>query len=220
MDILDLSFSIVIIGNSHNPTIFTPDFLVENNIIPKDWEINKQSPFLISPLKTMFSYFTGITIQVDPNALIISDLAPSGDIFPVPEIMEQIIKILPHVNYSAIGINFEKAKIFKDMAEANKYSLKYLNHEKTNYDDKLIASEYKLVYKLEDSFCNFSINQPQQFVNNKESHIAIGSKGNFHRDLTTLTDKSKKNKRILDIIKKFKNDQDYFNNIFNSVFGE
>lgn len=220
MQVLDLTFSIVIVGNSHNPTIFTPDFLSQNDIVPKDWEINKQAPFLVSPLNTVFSYNTGISIQVNPTTLIINDAAPDGDIFPVPEIAKKIIKALPHVNYTAIGINIEKAKVFDDMEKAQSFSLNYLNLDKTNYNNKLVTSEYKLIYKFDDAYCNYSISQPQQFIRGSETYIAISSKGNFHRDLTEFKNNSERNNKIQEIINNYKNDQENYTKLYKMIFGE
>ena len=119
MEKIDIAFSIVITAQNHNPTILNPDFLIRNEIVPADWPLDRDRPILTTPVHSTLCFGVGVCFNIDPDRLSISDSAPTGDVFPVPEIATKYLETLPHVNYRALGINFDKALVFPDMEKAS-----------------------------------------------------------------------------------------------------
>src|SRR3989338_2693512 len=99
------SFSIVILAQAHNPSILNPDFLKNQGIISNLLTPNK---IICTPPVAQVSYVEGISITAEFDKLQFTDVSPKRIPLesPVPEISEKYIKTLPHVKYTAIGLNF------------------------------------------------------------------------------------------------------------------
>jgi len=101
-------FSIVIVGKGHNPTILNPDFLAIRGIVPRAWGW-EPAEVLTTPPLSLVRYPIGVSIQMDPQRLQISDLQPGeppveSKIIPIAR---AIVETLPNVRYTAVGINFQ-----------------------------------------------------------------------------------------------------------------
>ena len=87
--------------------------------------------------------------SLDPKRLIVKDFAPEGDIFPLPEIITKYVQTLPHVNYRALGINFEKIYIFPNEKDAQNYQKnKFLKKGKWDFNSKLSEVSIKFIINL------------------------------------------------------------------------
>lgn len=97
--------AIVIVAKNHNPTILNPDFLKYNSIVPEEWSLQGK-PLCIEPMAQV-SYDNGIKItsQVDKIVFYEKNSEQKNSNFLIPEIASKYVNILPHVEYSAIGIN-------------------------------------------------------------------------------------------------------------------
>jgi len=98
--------TIVLVARSHNPSILNPDFLRYNHIVPENWNV-KQKPICIEPMAQVV-FENGIQITAELDKVIFLELTKDGkdiDEVKIPEIALSYINVIPHVNYTAVGIN-------------------------------------------------------------------------------------------------------------------
>jgi len=98
----------VISAQTHNPTIVNPDFLKKHNIAEDDWETAGNPPFLSSPGLALISFKNGVQWQVDPSNLTIRE-GVWGDFkesYFIYKSAEKYVKVLEHVPYTALGLNW------------------------------------------------------------------------------------------------------------------
>lgn len=181
-----LEFSVVVVANDHNPTILNPDFLERQQIVPEAWGWKVAGPAITTPPFATVSYDRGVTVSVEPNRLQVADASASGgpQSSKVVDIARRYAEILPHVRYSAVGINF------RSLAENTKPDgfLKDLFLKSGPWDSevhKLQAVGFKLVYPLNEGRLTLTLDkgiviQGQEGESKKQSGVL--SYANFHRD--------------------------------------
>jgi hypothetical protein len=105
-----IQFSVVISGETHNPTILNPDFLAIRNIVPNEWGW-EAIHVVTTPALSVVGYANGLSLTVEPNKLQIIDAGVDDN--PVnsraAEIARRYVSTLPHVRYTAVGTNFLSA---------------------------------------------------------------------------------------------------------------
>ena len=102
--------AIVIVGKTHNPSILNPDFLQHNKIVPKEMKPASGSADVVStPVGSRIVYEGGLEITSDQQKLVFTesvfDKKIEGTI--VPDAVKTYLRTVPHVRYTAIGINLE-----------------------------------------------------------------------------------------------------------------
>ena len=220
MDIYDFSFSIVILAAQHNPTILNPDFLKRTGIVDEKWILDEKSPTLTTPAHSEFRFTTGIAFSLDPFRLIIRDLLPDGDIFPVPIIAKKYITTVPHVKYNKIGINFESAIIFDSLESAKSFQKsKYLSDGPWNVDNNLLEFTTKFVFKIDNGQCNVSLSSAKKIqLRMMPDAIKHGIliRCNFDRSFQEEKHEDILNK-IIDTIENWEEDKKFFNDIVSKL---
>src|SRR4030043_307057 len=105
MNITLTNFSIVVLAQAHNPSILNPDFLKNNNIVSPTFT---PKTVVCSMPVAQVVYDEGISILAEFERLqfidTIPERIPGGS--PIPEIAVRYVDTLPHVRYTAVGINF------------------------------------------------------------------------------------------------------------------
>ena len=224
MDTFHYSFSIVLAAENNNPTILNPDFLVRNKIIPEDWLIDQNTPVLTTPVFSQCSFLSGISFRLEPERLTIRDLAPGGGTFPVPEIAIKYINTIPHVRYSAIGINFEKILVFNNSDEAKSFQKqKFLKDGPWDMGGSLSEFSSKFVYSLSDSQCNITFSSPLKLKVKslgEEPKDMLILAANFHRDFKSIQEHDQRNTQIIKVISDWELDKKTFELITNKLTGE
>jgi hypothetical protein len=97
-----LNTSVVVLAETHNPTILHPIFLLTQGIVPKDWQLAE--PPVCTPAISVAKFANGIVFTAELTKFQIMDNLPAGD-SPVPEMVVKYLEKLPHVHYTAVGIN-------------------------------------------------------------------------------------------------------------------
>ena len=97
----------MIVGSSHNPSILNPDFLRHNNIVPEEWKTVAGETFS-SPMASQVSYRKGentLVVSSDLFRLAFLEKGAEKNEFACPDMTRRYLKTVPHVRYTAVGIN-------------------------------------------------------------------------------------------------------------------
>ena len=100
------TISVVITANYHNPSILNNDFLVNNRIVPSDWEVDEA---VSTPAVSVVRYKNGINWLVDQQRLDISKeysiQFENHDDGEIHGLAASYVRMLKHVPYQSIGLN-------------------------------------------------------------------------------------------------------------------
>ena len=96
-----VEFSVVLVATANNPSILDPDFLQYNEIVDPNWQV-QESP-VSNPAFAQVSFEGGLTVTADLNRVIFEQKA--GGTLVASEVAKRYLQQVPHVPYSAIGIN-------------------------------------------------------------------------------------------------------------------
>lgn len=183
-----LQFSIVIAGKAHNPTILNPDFLSVRGIVPPEWNWETTEATITTPPFSVVNYKQGVSITVEHEKLNVVDAhskQPSES--RIPEIVKRYLATLPHVRYTAVGINFhgivraENPNVFlrERFLKAGKWNSSRWALEALGLRFVYPLTSGKLVLSLD-------VGEVQEQERGEEhSRDVIIARANFHRDCTT-----------------------------------
>lgn len=106
-------FSVVVLAQTHNPTILNPDFLRNTGIVPGEYKIKN---FICTPPIAQVIYEEGISVIAEFEKIQFVDelLERLPHESPIPQIAVNYIGTLPYVKYTAAGINFAGHRRFSD----------------------------------------------------------------------------------------------------------
>lgn len=179
-----LQFSVVVVGQTHNPTILNPDFLASEGIVPKSWNWGKAVETMTTPPLSMVRYSNGVTIIVEHNKLQVED--PSVQKGPekskITEVASSYVRTLPHVQYTAVGTNFQGI-IQLDSPSDRLINLFLKSGPWNNSSRKLDNLGLRLVYPVDSGKLTLSIDSGKVKRPNKtESQSAVFARANFNRN--------------------------------------
>lgn len=99
------NIAIVVLSDGNNPRLLNPDFLERNEIVSKDWKVEN---VLVTPPFAQVDFASGLQILVEENKLqFVCSLPGLFDwTAELPRIATTYLRVLPHVSYRAIGLNF------------------------------------------------------------------------------------------------------------------
>jgi hypothetical protein len=211
--------SIVAAGKNHNPSILNPDFLKRNKIVPEEgWEAEK---ILATDVFSQVAFKNGIVITVEPQKIIFLDNDPSRSISEpaLDDIAISYIKKLPHVTYTAVGINFKYVVFFKDKEEAERFVLDKIVSPGSWKDISggLHSANLKFIYQVDGGVLNLSIDPAAfQKAGQPEVKDIIAISANFHRDIPKEPESIIK--RIEEIIRGWERDRDSLVKMIETIF--
>lgn len=215
--------AIVTAAKNHNPTILNPDFLKRNKIVFEEgWEAEK---ILTTDVFSQVGFKNGFVITVDPQKIVFTDNGPSRSISKpllpsLDEIAIKYIDTLPHVKYSAVGVNFKAVVPFESQEESESF-----------VRDKVISSgpwkEFaggiksailKFVYPIASGTLNISMEPAtfQEKAGQSEQKNVMLISANFHRDISIDSDEAIE--KMKETIEGWKNDRDNFFEMINLFF--
>ncbi|MEW6777508.1 MAG: hypothetical protein AB1405_14520 [Bdellovibrionota bacterium] len=177
--------SLVINAKNHNPTILNPDFLRYNKLVPESWELAGNP--VCSDLGAVVRYKEGVTILSQPEQIIFTEeLAKKKYTDSVaPGIARQYVQLLPHVSYTAIGINpsgfyemVSKESLEKSMLEWYVSEGPWIEFQGTR---PLVSMVLRYPRKLGGIQVTMSPgNAPDS---SEKKRVGIRFQGNFHHDI-------------------------------------
>lgn len=210
MDIKLIDLSIIVIATDYNPTILNPDFLRINDIVPEEWGWKMLGSSITTPPFAAVKYDSNVSIVVETNKTQFSDkfIRDNPNNSKVMNIANKYVEVLPHVRYSAVGINFI---CFVDQDDANTF---LINHflKKEIYNNKLLellGINLELSYPLEGGKFGLRAESSTLKVhsdenNGKKSGILFSA--NFHRNCKNYPS----DKQVIEHLKNVEKDWEYF----------
>ena len=98
------SVSVVVTAEFHNPSILNQSFLVSQEIVSKDWEVEEA---ITTPPFSVLRYSNGIQWIVEQSKLTVTDNPKSSfqDEYAVHHLASTYLEKLPHVPYRSLGLN-------------------------------------------------------------------------------------------------------------------
>jgi hypothetical protein len=101
-----LNVSVVVLAQGHNPTILHPAFLESQGIVPPDWQLAE--PPICTPPLSVVKFANGIVFSVESNKFQVVEerASPESPGSKASELAIKYIEKLPHVRYTAVGVNF------------------------------------------------------------------------------------------------------------------
>lgn len=181
-----VQISTVVMGDTHNPSILNPDFLVAQGIVPRAWGWDLADTFTTPPL-SLVRYKNGVTVTVEANKLQVVDPIVEGDVerTKAAALSAAYVAALPHVHYTAVGINFQS--IIETNSPDDFVKERFLIPDSCDTPERpLYTAGCRLVYVMpDDARVTLSIDAGQATrADEGEPRSVILTRANFHRECT------------------------------------
>lgn len=212
--------SVVVAATSNNPTILNADFLKHNGIVLENHIVVENPPQVSTPAFSQVAFENGLIIRADPARILFEQFTDSLTIEDIvcADIAKRYIKTIPHVPYSAIGINVhgygvQKKRVRKKVSDALVEKGKWMKI-------KTVTPEFQLkaIYKFDDKKVTLDIAENLTSQKDAERAPRIIFQANIHRDITETNQQMRIN-TLLSILDSWKGDLSDFHSLvenFNS----
>ncbi len=179
-----IQFSTVVVGKIHNPSILNPDFLSVNGIVPNDWGWEVAETVTTPPFAVV-RYANGVAVTVEFNKLQVTDVDVRDDptTSKAAEIATNYVHTLPHVRYTAAGLNFQTVVAVESPETYLKE--RFVKAGPWNTEKRqLSAAGLRLVYALgNEGRVTLSLDAGEaQNSGDKTKKKVVIANANFHRD--------------------------------------
>ena len=177
------NFSIVVLAQAHNPSILNPDFLKNNDIVSTDF---KTKNVICTPPVAQVVYEEGISIVADFERLQFIDtiLERIPESSPIPGIAVRYIKTLPHVRYTACGINFAGYFLFPEKNSARSFiSEKFIKPGPWLSQSEATDIGVTFTYSIENTKKTVSLKSGEIIQPDGERPPGILVNANYHLDI-------------------------------------
>ena len=204
--------SVVLVADSNNPTIINPDFLSSNDIVDNDLRVRE--PPVTTPVFSQVIYEGGISVKAEPNRVIFEHLAEAGaflepETVVSSEMAVRYVETVPHVQYSAIGINPVAVRFCTGGTQEKLSSSLNDNGSWASFRDIMPEIQFKAIYEFEKKKINLDIAEGKWLEMGGSEVLGIAFRANIHRDIV----QTKQQERIIElksIINSWENDLNDF----------
>jgi hypothetical protein len=185
MDWTLLQFNLVVLASDNNPTILNPDFLKYGGIVTEELNMEVVGPAITTPAFSTVQYNNGIGITVEPQKIQVADnnLKELDKSF-AQRILKSYVKTVPHVNYTAVGINF---RLIHSVSDPDGLIKKYLLHTKfvENSKEQPKKLGVKLAYDFNGFIFTLNLNADtlKALNNPKDTITGVVVDANFHHNM-------------------------------------
>ena len=99
--------SVVLVGESNNPTILNPDFLARHVLPGHSGPASQASPPICTPVLARVAYDNGVKVQSEPHRVVFEQGPPASGLSRThtAQLARAYIQAVPHVRYTAVGVN-------------------------------------------------------------------------------------------------------------------
>lgn len=194
-----VEFSVVLVANPNNPSILSPEFLSYNEIVDPDWKVQESS--FSNPAFVKVSYEGGLTVTADLNRVIFEQ---TGDNLVVPEVAKRYLQQVPHVPYTAIGIN---PKFFIRATGESLSLIESVARDQgswMSFKDVVPTVQLKLTYRYETRIIFLDIAHIE-LTRDDQTSSGVLFQANVHRDAEGLNALAR-NKGIWSILDRWEDD--------------
>ncbi len=212
-----IELSVVLVADSNNPSIINPDFLKYNGIVDPSFEV-KDFP-ISTPAFSQVAYKNGITVTSDPARVLIQqskELTKAN--MMSPGIAKRYLQCVPHVPYSAIGINpkgFRRMLVQEPNVIVNMLRNRgtWMSFQDVNPDVRL-----KAIYRYHGRVISLDVMSTQRTENNQKI-AGILFQANVHRDLTE-TNAASRIQFLQSVLNSWKSDLEDFQKLTGRFYEE
>ena len=186
MELHVLNGSVVVLAEQHNPTILHPAFLESQKIVESGWELAEKP--ICTPPVSVVKYTNGITFTTELNKFQVVDEGEVTNISQsrAPAMASSYISTLPHVRYTAVGVNFNAILVY-DKAAAFLIQ-KFLKSGSWHCDaNETQALGLTLVYPVDGTLLRLKIDPGEaRRAESEEKMSGIIVNANFHTSVSGL----------------------------------
>lgn len=206
------TMSVVLVADSNNPTILNPDFLTSNGILAEDLQLRE--PPITTPVFSQVIYQGGISIKAEPNRVIFEQAAAVNSLetptIVSPQMAERYLENVPHVPYSAVGINPTGFRYFADgKKEKPSYGLRD-GGAWMSFRDVMPEIQLKAIYQYDKRKINLDIAEAKTQDTHSTETSGLAFSANIHRDIEQAHQKERINE-LKSIINSWEDDlADFF----------
>ena len=200
-------FSVVLVVNQIDPSIFNPDFLRHNQIVDPSSQVSESSTTTPQFAHSVFK--DAVTVRVDPRRVIFEqagDPLPLGQIRP-PSMAMRFATLFPNVVYKAVGIN-PTGVPFLDGAVDENVDIRATLREQgqwLSFNNKKPKLNLQTRYHLPDRTVALDIREVDTSEPDANPATIVAFIANIHRDLQA-TDQVERNQRLLSVLAKWEED--------------
>jgi hypothetical protein len=212
--------AIAIATKNHNPTLLTFDFLKYSDIVPNDWELARQP--IVNNQGSQVVFRNGINLVAQQELLSFIEVIGTKDIseIHIPAIARNYVKALPNVEYQAVGIDIRgyiTANQLSGEAEVQKFMNTLLASAPwQEVGNAPVKAAIQLVFSLDRSQFNLSINEGKLYVNEETIPIVLFS-GNFSYNIVGNS-KQERLQSLQQLIHNWQEDLKVYLEIINNKF--
>ena len=191
MKFVALNTSVVVLATTHNPSILHPSFLTSQGIVPEDWQLSEEPP-ICTPGISVTKFANGIVFVAERNRLMIRDDAPAEP-KSIGTLALRYLEKLPHVRYSAIGVNFSG---YVECSAPGEWILKrFLKDIATIEEMRPSGMSLKLEFPVPDGVLNLTCEagtvRPAQTLQERPCLLVSGNYHTFIPDQNPLAEATK-----------------------------
>lgn len=209
MQINLIGFSVVVVAQSNNPTILNPDFLRHNGIVDSARALREDRPLFTTPLLSEVSFDEDLVVRAEPERITFAQAATglAHENIDCPTIAKSYLKTIPHVRYTALGVNPRAVIANPPFAKLSKAL-----HAEGNWMSFVGVTprfELKAAYQMPDSRLTLALQEAQDDT--------LFCEANIHRDVAETNQQMSVNS-ILTMLDCWKDDLDQFYAVVNQTF--
>ena len=171
-----VEFSMVIVAQSHNPSILNTDFLLHNGIVGEHWQPREDC--LTSPMLSRVAFNGGLAVHADPIRVVFeqSGDALAADALVCASAAKGYLKTVPHVHYIAIGMNSKC--VLRNLPLHRVSDVLRSSGSWTTFKSVAPSFELKAIYEMGDKRVTLDIEERSH-----ESEPITTFRANIHRDI-------------------------------------
>lgn len=214
-----VGFSVVLVANSNNPSIINPDFLRYNKIVDETRVVHGD-PIAI-PGFSQVTFEGGVSVSSDAGRVSFdqntNSLANDGVI--CQKMAKRYLETVPHVPYSAIGINPKGYRISPEVSEIKVSTLLVGNGAGISFKDVTPELLLKTVYRYEKRMIVLEIVEHKMQEKGNVETSGILFQANIHRDIS-VDSQQKRIEMASRILESWENDaSDFYTLVSRFDFG-
>lgn len=180
--------SVVVGAEHHNPTVLNPDFLRINGIVPPEWELGA-NPVCTDPLARV-EYANGVVIHAQFDRIIFAQemLGRQDGDAVVANVAMQYVATLPHVRYTAVGINPKGHVRAESLEQARAFAVDNFVADGPwkEWNGRRASVVTKFIYPIEGGTLNLTVESGSLTSRGQAIGPVVLLSANFHRDLPNI----------------------------------